>query len=419
MLTQLTDDSNPALYDVARSLIAKSANQRITFAEYMDLVLYHPEHGYYATKAVDMGRQGDFFTSPHLGSDFGELLAEQFVQMWDILERPIPFTLLELGAGQGLLAADILSYLYRQYPDFFAALEYVIVERSDALRQEQEQRLQGLLDIPLAADNTDKTRYKKLQLRWATLEEIPTSSIIGCCFSNELVDALPVHQFTIARGQLQEIYVTTKEKTANTLDLFAEVTDEPSTSLLAAHFDLVKIELPSNAYPDGYRSEVNLAALDWLTMVADRLQHGYLLTIDYGYPASRYYSPARHQGTLQCYYQHLRHNNPYTYIGRQDITAHVDFTALELWGEVCGLHKIGFTQQGLFLMALGIGKRIANLSSTSNQARGLASLLQRRDALHQLIDPLGIGGFGVLIQSKGLTEAETTHPLKGLNFSPI
>ena len=419
MLTQLTDDSNPALYDVARSLIAKSVNQRITFAEYMDLVLYHPQHGYYATKAINMGRQGDFFTSSHLGADFGEMLAEQFVQMWEILERPVPFTLLELGAGQGLLAADVLSYLYRQYPDFFAALEYVIVERSDVLRQEQEQRLQGLLDIPLPADSTDAHKHKKLHLRWATLEEIPTDSIVGCCFSNELVDALPVHQFTIEGGQIREIYVTTNEKAGNALDLFAEVTDEPSTSLLAAHFDLVKIELPSNAYPEGYRSEVNLAALDWLTMVADRLQHGYLITIDYGYPASRYYSPARQQGTLQCYYQHLRHNNPYTYIGRQDITAHVDFTALELWGEVCGLHKIGFTQQGLFLMALGIGKRIANLSSTTNQARGLASLLQRRDALHQLIDPAGIGGFGVLIQSKRLTEAENTHPLKGLNFSPV
>ncbi len=419
MLTQLTDDSNPALYDVTRSLITKSANRRITFAEYMDLVLYHPQHGYYATKAVNMGRQGDFFTSPHLGADFGELLAEQFVQMWEILEQPVPFTLLELGAGQGLLAADILSYLYRQHPDFFAALEYVIVERSDALRHEQEQRLQGLLDTSLAADVADARWYKKLHLRWANLEEIPADSIVGCCFSNELVDALPVHQFTIEEGQLREIYVTTNEKVGNTLDLFAEVTAEPSTSLLAAHFDLVKIELPSKAYPDGYRSEVNLAALDWLTMVADRLQHGYLLTIDYGHSASRYYSPARHQGTLQCYYKHLRHNNPYTYIGRQDITAHVDFTALELWGEICGLHKIGFTQQGLFLMALGIGKRIANLSSTTNQARGLASLLQRRDALHQLIDPSGIGGFGVLIQSKGLTEAEASHPLKGLNFSPI
>ena len=151
-------------------------------------------------------------------------------------------------------------------------------------------------------------------------------------------------------------------------------------------------------------------------MVADKLHCGYLLTIDYGYLASRYYSPARSQGTLMCYYQHRHHDNPYINIGRQDITAHVDFTALERWGEQCGLSKVGFTQQGLFLMALGIGDRIATLSTTTEQS--IQQLLQRRDALHQLIDPQGLGGFGVLVQSKGLTPAQAAHNLKGL-ISPI
>jgi SAM-dependent MidA family methyltransferase len=395
MSPQLSDDSNPALCDAIARQIAESAYKRITFAEYMALALYHPEHGYYATNAVNMGRQGDFFTSPHLGADFGELLAEQFVQMWEILERPMPFTLLELGAGQGLLASDILGYLYKQYPDFFEALEYVIVERSAALVNEQRQRLH------------------RLPLRWVTLDEIPANSITGCCFSNELVDALPVHQFVIEGGQLLEIYVTIGDEKG-----FVEVTGEPSTPMLAEYFKTVSIELPSKAYPDGYRSEVNLAAVDWLSMIADRLQQGYLLTIDYGYPAARYYSPARQQGTLQCYYRHRRHDNPYVHIGRQDITAHVDFTALELWGEVCGLQKIGFTQQGLFLMALGLGDRIAALSTGGSvtEAQGLAPLLRRRDALHQLIDPLGLGGFGVLVQSKGLTNAQSAQPPKGLSL---
>jgi len=394
----MKDDSNLALCEAIASRIA-NAGDRITFAEYMDLVLYEPNHGYYATNAVKIGPQGDFFTSPHLGADFGELLAEQFVQMWEILGRPLPFTLLELGAGQGLLAADILKYLYHRYPDLWAALDYIIVERSVALRNEQQQRLQ--------------TREgDSLPVRWASLDEIPGDSIIGCCFSNELVDALPVHQFVIEGGQLQEIYVTT--------DLL-EVTDEPSTPRLAEYFGLVRIELPSSAYPDGYRSEVNLAALDWLSAIALRLQRGYLLTIDYGYQAERYYSPTRSQGTLQCYYHHRRHDNPYIHIGRQDITAHVDFTALELWGEVCGLHKLGFTQQGLFLMALGLGDRIAALSTSglSGGAPDLASLLRRREALHQLIAPLGLGGFGILVQSKGLTEAEVAQPLKGLSFPSV
>ena len=403
MNVQPADDFNPALCDAIARHIALSPTRRITFAEYMELVLYHPDYGYYATNAVNIGPQGDFFTSPHLGADFGELLAEQLVQMWEIMGRLGQFTILELGAGQGLLAADILGYIYRHYPDFFDALNYVIVERSAALRQEQQQRLYKFGD----AFGKDFV----LRLRWTSLEEIPAGSIIGCCFSNELVDALPVHQFVIEKGQLQEIYVTT-QGAGEPVASFVEVTGEPSMPTLAKYFNLVKIELPSSAYPDGYRSEVNLAALDWLSMVASRLQRGYLLTIDYGYPASRYYSPARQQGTLQCYYHHLRHDNPYINIGRQDITAHVDFTGLELWGEVCGLNNVGFTQQGLFLMALGLGDRIAALSTGGEQS--IQQLLRRREALHQLIDQVGLGGFGVLVQSKGLTDTETVQPLKGL-----
>jgi SAM-dependent MidA family methyltransferase len=344
----LVDDSNPLLCDAIAHDIASAQGRRITFAQYMEAALYHPQHGYYATKAINIGQQGDFFTSPHLGADFGELLAEQFVQMWQIIGQQ-QFTLVEMGAGQGILAADILGYVKRHYPDFFAALEYIIVEKSTALQHEQQQRL------------------KNLPIRWCSLEEIPTESIIGCCFSNELVDALPVHQFTIEAGQLREIYVTTQQE-ARGLPIFVEVIGELSTPQLAEYFDLVKIALPSSAYPDGYRSEVNLAALDWLKMVSSRLQRGYLLTIDYGYPAHRYYNPMRSQGTLQCYYRHLHHNNPYINIGRQDITAHVDFTALQRWGEVCGLDNLGFTQQGLFLMALGLGERIAALSTSSPQS---------------------------------------------------
>lgn len=393
----VADDSNPALCEVLSRRIAESHNQRLTFAEYMELVLYEPQHGYYATKAIDIGPQGDFFTSPHLGVDFGELLAEQFLQMWEILERPMPFTLLELGAGQGLLATDILEYVYHHHPDFWAAIEYIIVERSDALRREQERRL-GRRELG-----------EQEKIRWVSLEEIPVNSIVGCCFSNELVDALPVHQIVVERGhELQEVYVTKG---------WVEVIDEPSTHRLAEYFDLVGIELPSSAYPSGYRSEVNLAALDWQRAIALRLERGYLLTIDYGYPSTRYYSPARRRGTLQCYYRHQHHDNPYIHIGRQDITAHVDFTALERWGELCGLHKIGFIQQGLFLMALGLGDRLAALSTgdTASSQQGLSFLLRRRDALHQLMNPLGLGGFGVLIQCRGLTEVEQAHPLKGLS----
>ncbi|PPJ64382.1 class I SAM-dependent methyltransferase [Cuspidothrix issatschenkoi] len=384
-------DSHPALCQAISHRIITSPQKRITFAEYMDMVLYHPQYGYYSSD-VKIGFQGsDFFTSASLGADFGELLARQFYQMWEILDQPIYFSLVEMGAGQGILASHILNYIKEEYPNFFAAVKYIIVEKSSTLKQEQQKLLQDF------------------SVKWCNLEEIEPKSLTGCCFSNELLDAFPVHQFTLEAGELREIYVTIAEN--NSQPIFIEVIGEPSTPQLAEYFDLVGINLSQNTYENGYRSEINLAALDWLSIVADCLERGYVLTIDYGYHADRYYHPQRRQGTLQCYYQHRHHDNPYINIGRQDITAHVDFTALSVWGESCGLKKVGWTQQGLFLMALGIGERLAAISW---QQQPISQLLQRREGLHQLINPGGLGNFGVLVQSRGLTEEQASQPLQGL-----
>jgi SAM-dependent MidA family methyltransferase len=384
-------DSHPALCQAISHRIITSPQKRITFAEYMDMVLYHPQYGYYSSDVKIGFRGSDFFTSASLGADFGELLARQFYQMWEILDQPISFSLVEMGAGQGILASHILNYIKQEYPDFFAAVKYIIVEKSSTLKQEQQQLLQDF------------------SVKWCNLEEIEPKSLTGCCFSNELLDAFPVHQFILEAGELREIYVTIAEN--NSQPIFIEVIGEPSTPQLAEYFDLVGINLSQNTYENGYRSEINLAALDWFSLVADCLERGYVLTIDYGYHADRYYHPQRRQGTLQCYYQHRHHDNPYINIGRQDITAHVDFTALSVWGESCGLKKVGWTQQGLFLMALGIGERLAAISW---QQQPISQLLQRREGLHQLINPGGLGNFGVLVQSRGLTEEQASQPLQGL-----
>jgi SAM-dependent MidA family methyltransferase len=388
------DDSNLGLRGAIASQISSHPQKRITFAEYMNLALYHPEQGYYATNQVNIGSQGDFFTSPHLGADFGELLAKQFCQMWEVLGRPVPFSLVEMGAGQGILAGDILRYLHKYHFEFFSALDYIIVEKSSALRREQQQRLSNF------------------PLRWCEWEEIPANSLVGCCFSNELIDAFPVHQVIWEQGELKEIYVTLGKEGE-----FVEVTGEVSTNRLVEYFDFLEIDLAKNAYPEGYRTEVNLLALDWLSMISEKIQRGYLLTIDYGYPAHRYYSLGRSLGTLQCYYRHSHHNDPYINIGRQDITAHVDFTSLEKWGELCGLRRLGFTQQGLFLMALGLGDRISSISdSNATNFQDIQKVLQRRDSLHQMINPMGLGGFGVLLQCRGLMEEEIAQPLQGFTI---
>lgn len=389
-----------ALGEVITCQITESLCTRITFAEFMALALYQPQHGYYISAPTKIGVTGDFFTSPHLSADFGELLAVQFVQMWHLLGQPDRFTLVEMGAGQGLLAGDVLHYIQQHHSELIPQLEYIIIERSHAAIQEQQHRLQALVQSGFS-------------ISWRTLEELPPNSVTGCCFSNELVDALPVHQVIVQDGQLKEIYVTVAASD-RTEQPFDEVIGELSTPKLATYFEDLGIDLTQPPFPDGYRTEVNLAALDWMTQVAACLHQGYVLTIDYGYPAERYYNPMRSTGTLQCYFRHHHHDNPYRYVGQQDITAHVDFTTLQKYGEQSGLHTVGFTKQGLFLMSLGLGDRIAALSqATVSDLDRMNTVLRRRDALQTLINPMGLGNFGVLIQSKGVNENEPLIGLRG------
>jgi SAM-dependent MidA family methyltransferase len=386
------------IFQVISDRIFTSLHQRITFAEYMDLVLYHFEFGYYAKKSSQIGATGDFFTSPHLGSDFAECLAKQFEQMWEILERPHPFQLVEMGAGQGIIAKDILTYIQKSNPDLFAALEYIIIEKSPQM-QVQQRRL--LIEF-------------ERQAKWYSWDEIAPESIYGCCFSNELIDAFPVHQVIVKDGKLKEIYVTLDPDNQS----LKEITDEVSTVELQKYFESLEIDITS--YEDGYRTEVNLESDRWLQTVADKLKQGYVITIDYGYSANRYYNPFRSEGTLQCYFKHQYHNNPYINLGNQDLTSHVNFTALEITGENCGLKTVDFTKQGMFLMALGLGEYIASLSQIEVQnSQEMHQVLQRRQALHQLIDPMGLGNFGVLIQSKGLTNWQEKQQLMSLQTGAI
>ncbi|WP_373541985.1 class I SAM-dependent methyltransferase [Chamaesiphon sp.] len=382
---------NIELLAVIRDRIDNCPQQQITFAEYMDLVLYHPQYGYYASKAEQIGTRGDFLTSPHLAADFGEMLTIQLYQIWQILGEQQQFTIVEMGAGQGLLAAQILDYSHREYPDFWRSIDYIIIETAPAMIVAQQRRL---ADLPV---------------RWCNWAEIPDGSICGCFLSNELIDAFPVHQVVVTERKLQEVYLVFDRDEL----VFRETIAELSTAKLETYWQLNNIDLLSGKYPDRYRTEVNLAALEWLELVFKKLQRGYIISIDYGYHADRYYNPMR-QGTLQCYYQHAHHNNPYINIGNQDLTAHVDFTALQNQGELLGLQTVGFTQQGIFLMALGLGERIAAISTSGGD---IQSLLQRRQNLHQLIEPMGLGKFGILIQSQGLTPAEQQILLSGLSIS--
>jgi SAM-dependent MidA family methyltransferase len=369
----------------------------ITFSEFMEQALYHPHQGYYSHQAAKIGARGDFYTSPHLSPAFGECIARQFLDCWEILGCPDRFDIVEMGAGQGILAADILQAIAQINPDFFTTIQYRIIERSKTLQQVQRHQLSKYLED-----------HQNL-VTWIDWKDLPSNSVQGCFMSNELVDAFPVHQVIWQDQQLQEIFVRW-----NGQKIVEEIAPL-STPKLQDYFD--RLSLNFKNYPDGYRTEVNLNAIDWIQTLSDRLQHGYVLTIDYGYSADRYYSPVRREGTLQCYYQHQVVADPYIKVGLQDITAHVDFTTLSDRGSEFGLKNLGQTQQSFFLMLLGLGDRIAALSQTESQnIQEINDRLQTREALHRLINPMGLGNFMVLMQSKNLTPSEEGRSLQGFTI---
>jgi SAM-dependent MidA family methyltransferase len=376
----------------------------LTFARFMEIVLYTPGLGYYTRRPNLIGARGDFYTAPHLTPVFGELVALQLAEFWERLGQPSKFTLVEMGAGQGLLAGDVLKWLQVNRPQLWAALEYKIVEVSEFLITGQRRRLQAV----------SQTANLLEKVSWCSLEEIPEDSVEGAFFSNELVDALPVHLVQLEQGHLCEIYVTTSDITTSATQPLIEVSGPLSTPALSAYFENLGLDLSSDAYSEGYRTEVNLAALEWLSQIASKLKRGYLLTIDYGYTAPHRYHPRRSEGTLQCYFRHNITYNPYLHLGEQDITAHVDFSSLLLVGEQQGLDNLGFTTQAAFLASLGIETKFNDLILAIQEGRSPTELLQERQALQRLLNPTEMGNFGVLIQSKNLKPVSTV--LAGLSL---
>jgi len=390
----MTNNKSNLLQKKIIELIDSSNQKKITFADYMNLCLYDSEYGYYNSENILIGKSGDFYTSASLSSDFGELLAIQLEEFWCVMDKPSPFHLVEVGAGEGNLTINILNYLKTHYPDFFQSIEYIIIEKSEILAEKQKQIIK-------------KSFNKSVISKWYKWEDIENNSLQGCIFSNELIDAFPVHLVEFNQGILQEVYLTNNEGN------LTEVLGNLSTVEIEDFFKTLNINFSQDIYPEKYRTEVNIQALNWLKTVTKKLKKGYVLTIDYGYQGDKYYHPQRFQGTLKCYYQHRHHNNPYVNIGCQDITSHVNFTALEVYGERYGLSNIAYTPQALFLMNLGLGDRICGLSSGKIP---IGEMIERRNQLHSLINPEGLGNFGVLLQGKNLNKEQKNYSLQGFKY---
>jgi len=295
------------------------------FRRFMELALYDPSCGYYASGRATIGRKGDFMTSVSVGPLFGRLLSTQFEEMWERLGRPARFDVVEQGANNGDFAHDVLS-TSSAAPEFNAALHYQIVEPFPVNAARQRERLAMFAG----------------RVTWhGSLETLPP--FYGVHFSNELLDALPVHRVVFQKGEWRERYVTLDVDSGTTLSW----TDDPISTPQLAMF------LPYLPVVDGYETEINLEAPAWLESVSRRLERGYVLVADYGYSRADYYVPERTQGTLASYRHHRSAENPLADPGEQDITAHVDFTTLAERGERVGLKLAGFTDQHHFLAALG------------------------------------------------------------------
>ncbi len=375
---EVTTENELLVTAIRRRIEAKG---RITFRDFMDLCLYHPQHGYYFSRRHATGRAADYLTSPEVNPIFGALVARQLVEMWEAMGRPSPFDVLEMGPGSGLLARDILLAAHRSAPQLFAALRYILLERSHRQAERQRDTLHGI---------------DMLEGKVTWIEEGPgPATVRGCILSNELVDSFPVHRVVVQGGRLKEIYVSWWE------DAFVEETDEPSTPELASYFARLGL-LPG----EGCRAEVNLEALKWVKDVASALDSGFVLTFDYGYEAPDLYAPWRRDGTLLCFYRHNPSNDPYRRIGRQDLTAHVDFTTLIEEGRQHGLEALGLTTQARFLCALGIGEALQLREGDTDLEEHFA----RRRAVARLTDAAGLGRIKVLIQTKGVGPCKLTGP---------
>jgi SAM-dependent MidA family methyltransferase len=313
---------------IIRAEIRSSGPMR--FDRFMELALYHSDFGYYAQigKRSQTGRSGDFFTSVSVGPLFGRLLARQFFQMWEALGSPRPFGIVEQGAHDGRLMCDVLEWCRAETPEFFEAIRYGVVESSPAACAVQRE----------LAEKTGVAGSLTWFDRPASLDEWP----VGIFFSNELVDAFPVRVIACHVGQWQEKCVGVDEEEALTW-----VTREIEDRELARVVETLSLPLI-----EGYTTEINWPAHRWMKEVASVVKRGYVLTIDYGFPASVYYAPFRTGGTLTAYLNHQRSDEVLAEPGMRDLTAHVDFTALARAGEEGGLTALGFVDQQRFLMGI-------------------------------------------------------------------
>jgi SAM-dependent MidA family methyltransferase len=362
----------------------------LTFARFMELALYDEQYGYYmtpmpgdeASSRERIGWEGDFYTAPELSPILAKTLVSQVLEIDAQLGHPDPFIFLEMGGGNGIFASDFLLHCQMTAPDFLNRLSYHLVERSPFLRSRQESSLRKAMGA-----------WIDRHVAWKpSVEQCDSDSVTGVMFANELVDAFPVHRVRFDNQHFQEVFVDYKG------GQFVERLGPLSSEKLDEYIDRYGVALG-----EGQTSELHVQAENWMVHIGRILQRGIVITIDYGHTSSDYYATERKTGTLLCYYKHSVSSNTYSRIGEQDITSHVNFTALAKSGKECGLQLVGFTTLANWLMGLGVEECVQDKDQESKEVQ----------ALMQLLRPNGMGTtFKVLVQKKGI-EFEA---LQGLRY---
>ena len=372
----MADAGEPSLLERMRAEIA--ADGPLSFARFMDLALHDPLAGYYASSAARIGRAGDFFTASDVGSGFGRSIARQLAELLPLLPANEPFDVVEFGSGRGLLARDILDAAPRLDPQFARRLHYTMVDRSAAMRAESARNAPAARSIP----------PDDLSAPWC-----------GCALAVELFDALGVHRLRRRDGRLVEIGVGVDAEGAL---VETEIDVHPEARALAERYGA--------ATQEGSEAEVAPEASRLLAQIVATLRRGLVLIVDYGDRARRLYGPERPRGTLLAYRDHVTHEAFLRDVGRQDLTAHVNFSQLEDAALELGLTPLAFTTQDRFLVANGILEDFEqpDLAAAYDPRR----VKQRLQAM-QLIHPTGMGRiFKVLVLAKGFA---TPPHLAGLS----
>ena len=360
----------------------------IPFSRYMQMCLYEPELGYYARKREQFGKAGDFYTSSDVHAVFGRLLCRQFEEMWRVLGSTKQIDIIELGPGRGLFALDVLDWAEKKFPDFAAALHYRLVETSEWLRDKQRERLAKHITSGHAS------------IHESIDESEPKLGHVVIVFANEFFDALPVEILTDAG----EIHVALDENNS-----FVE-------SVVPARPELLEYVDRYSVRPEpGERVEVNLSALDCLCKVSRLFddRRGFAVFVDYGYTRAEQQA-GRHRDTLLTYRKHQVGGDPYQAPGEQDITAHVNFTALQEVAEENQMDSIALIKQSQLLIGIGEATEFADAfeEATLPQERAKVTL-----QLKHLVTPDGIGEtFDVLVLGRGVPH-DAARALHGLKFA--